>query len=117
MEQIAKTLEEFLGEHELLFPVDGYMLDKMRIPNHTTLRNLEKMYKECKLSSDTYHDKRNAAIAEYNALVVSGHIRDKTPLERRIEVANGHPDNESVQAARRLLEKQGIIWDKNVTET
>lgn len=106
-----------MGERELLFPVDGYMLDKMRIPNHTTLRKLEKMYKECKLSSDEYHAKRNAAIAEYNALVESGQIRDKTPLERRIEAANGHPDNESTQAARRILQKQGIIWDKNVTET
>lgn len=117
MEKIVKSLEDFLGERELLFPVDGYMLDKMRIPNHITLRKLEKMYKECKLSSDKYHAKRDAAIAEYNELVKAGQIRDKTPLERRIEAANGHPDNESTQATRRILQKQGINWEQNLTKT
>jgi hypothetical protein len=33
-------------------------------------------------------------------------------MEMLISTANGHPDNECVIAARRLLEKKGIDWKR-----
>ena len=47
---------------------------------------------------------------EYRMKVAQGEIRPPTRIEKLISTANGHPDNESVLAARRLLEKRGISW-------
>jgi SAM-dependent methyltransferase len=49
---------------------------------------------------------------EYWVKVGQGELRPPTRIEKLIETAQGHPDNESVQAARRLLEKKGISWEK-----
>lgn len=42
---------------------------------------------------------------QYEELVRVGEIRPPTRLERLAAIAKGHPDNPSVQAARRLLAK------------
>ncbi|MBW2559392.1 MAG: hypothetical protein JRE40_00910 [Deltaproteobacteria bacterium] len=55
-------------------------------------------------------EKREALRTEYQARVEAGELRPPTRTEQLIEAANGHPDNESTQAARRLLDKQGIGW-------
>ncbi len=47
---------------------------------------------------------------EYQQKVEKGEIRPPTRIETLINIANGHNDNESVQAARRLLEKRNINW-------
>ena len=44
---------------------------------------------------------------EYAAAVADGRVRPPTRLERLRKTAAGHPDNPSVQAARRLLERAG----------
>jgi hypothetical protein len=48
---------------------------------------------------------------QYDEEVSAGTIRQPTKLEKRVETARGNPDNESVQAARRLLEKEGYDVD------
>lgn len=55
-------------------------------------------------------EKRDKLRKEYNQKVESGEIRPPTRMEKLIATANGVEDNESVQAARRILEKQGIDW-------
>lgn len=35
-------------------------------------------------------------------------------IERSIRAANGHPDNASTRAARRMCEKRGIDWHKGL---
>jgi hypothetical protein len=40
----------------------------------------------------------------------TGELRPPTRLEKLITIANGHPDNESVIAARRILDKNGIKY-------
>lgn len=41
-----------------------------------------------------------------------GGIKEKSSLEIMIQKASyGHPDNESTQAARRVLEKRGISYE------
>lgn len=47
---------------------------------------------------------------EYRRLVEAGELRDKTIIEKTLTRAQGHPDNESVQAARRICEKRGYDW-------
>ena len=49
----------------------------------------------------------------YAAEVEAGTVRPPSRVERLIRTAQGHPDNESVQAARRLLEKKGISWESD----
>lgn len=54
--------------------------------------------------------RRNALRDEYDAAVARGEVRPLSRTERLVQTARGHEDNESVQAARRLLEKQGVEW-------
>ena len=49
---------------------------------------------------------------EYADKVASGEIRPPTRTEKLIQSANGHEDNESTQAARRMLQKSGIDWNQ-----
>ena len=57
-------------------------------------------------------DLREKLRAEYNEKVAKGEIRPPSHMERLISTAKGNPDREDVQAARRLLPKRGISWDK-----
>jgi len=54
--------------------------------------------------------KRERLRNEYREKVEKGEIRPPTRIEKLIDTARGHPDNESTQAARRILEKRGIDW-------
>ncbi len=47
---------------------------------------------------------------EYWEKVNTGELRPPTRFEKLITIANGHPDNESVIAARRILDKNSIKW-------
>ena len=47
---------------------------------------------------------------EYDRLLANGEVRQPKRIERLIKTAKGHPDNSSVQAARRILEKENIVW-------
>ena len=49
--------------------------------------------------------KRDRLRAEYRLLVQRGLYRAPTRIERLQAIAGGHPDNPSVQAARRLIQK------------
>lgn len=57
-------------------------------------------------------DLREKLRAEYNEKVAKGEIRPPSHMEKLISTAQGNPDREDVQAARRLLTKRGISWDK-----
>lgn len=102
--------ETYLGERGLAFIVDDYMLDKMRLPHGETQRQQKRRESESIRSSNEYHKKRQAAIAEYQAAVAKGEIRPLTTIERAIITARGHEDNAATQAARRILAKRGIDW-------
>jgi hypothetical protein len=54
--------------------------------------------------------RRDELRSEYWLKVESGELRPPTRNEKLIAIANGNPDNESVQAARRLLDKRGIPY-------
>lgn len=105
------TESEFMALRGVGDAMSGYTVDKLRGNRALgTYRGRARFDKEVSEAGASYQQAREAARAEYKRLVDSGAIRDKTPLERRLTTAHGHPDNESTQAARRLLEKQGIDW-------
>ncbi len=104
-------LDDYLGQKDVLFSTSGYCLDKLRSNRQIgTQRGHERFKKECANVEREYQKRRLEAIGEYNSLVESGQVRPLTPIERTIRKANGHPDNPSVQAARRMCIKRGIDW-------
>lgn len=104
------SLAEYLGRKVVSSPVSGYMDDKMRIPHGETQRQTERREKEAAHASAEYEKKREAARAEYKALVDSGKVRPPTQVEKRLKVAQGRSENAAVQAARRVLARRGIDW-------
>jgi len=53
---------------------------------------------------------------KYQTLIESGEIRPPSALESLLETCSGHPDNESTQAAQRiLLKRKGIVWREGLT--
>ena len=64
---------------------------------------------------DKLEQKREGLRQEYDQLVEQGAIRPLTPKEQLMATASGHSDNDSVQAARRVLANRYgipmIHWD------
>ena len=104
------SLEEFLGQRGLSSPVDDYMFDKNRLPHGETQRQQSQRQHDAQVSSEAYHANREQAISEYKELVSQGKIVEPSPTDQKIKVAQGRPENDAVQAARRSLEKRGVNW-------
>lgn len=104
------SLDEYMGREGVSSPVSGYMDDKMRIPHGETSRQTERREKEAAHARAEYEKRREAARAEYKALVDSGKVRPPTEMEKRLKVAQGRSENAAVQAARRFLARRGIDW-------
>lgn len=85
-------------------------LDTTRLPHGETERQRKRRIAEGERAAREYAARRNAAIAEYEQRVRAGKFRKPTKTEELQSVARGNPDNESVQAARRLLKKRGLGW-------
>lgn len=102
--------QEFLASKGVGMVVSDYNIDKMRIPHGETARQKKKRIEEAAQAGAEYSAKRQAAREEYKQLVESGKIRKPGKYDELIKTANGNPDNESVQAARRVLKKRGIKW-------
>lgn len=107
---VRMSLDEYLGRQGLSAPISDYMYDKLRLPHGETQRQRARREADANAAADDYAARRQAAIQEYNQKVQAGEITPKSRIERLIETARGHDDNESVQAARRALEKRGIDW-------
>ena len=110
MEPEKISLNDYLGRLGLSSPISDYMDDKLRNPHGLSESQRNQLEKEAKAAADDYHARRNAAIDEYNRMVAEGKIIPPTQIGRLIATANGHPDNEATQAARRSLEKRGYDW-------
>lgn len=108
---VKMSLEEFYAKHGCFFPMSGYVLDKCRFPHGRTLRQQKRDAKQVEKIGKEYTEKREECRDLYKKYVSEGKIIPKTKEEMLIERANGHPDNPSVQAARRMCEKRGIEWN------
>ena len=104
------SLDQFLASRGVAAPISDFMIDKLKIPHGLTARQEQQFHKEAEAARNAYHNKRDAAIEEYERLVAEGKIRKPTIIEEALRKAHGNPDNPSVQAARRVLKKRGIDW-------
>lgn len=116
----AMTEEEYLASKGLGAPMSDYMLDKMRIPHGETARQMAKRKQEAERAMEEHAAQKEAARKEYREKIANGELREPTKEEAEqkridalVKTANGHDDNPSVQAARRVLDKRGIEWKKN----
>ena len=75
---------------------------------------LRRAQKEHERELREWHSNATAARKKYRRLVSEGKLRPPTRIERLLETARGHSDNQSVQAARRILKKRGISWGKGL---
>ena len=108
------TLDEYLGSKGLGSPVSDFMIDKTKLPHGLTQRGKEKLHKEADKAANEYQEKRAAAIKEYKKLVKEGKIVAPTSSEQLNKIAEGHPDNASTQAAKRVLEKRATRMAKKL---
>lgn len=60
-----------------------------------------------------YTEVREMLRKEYRDKLAKGKLRELNTIEKLLKAANGNPDNESTQAARRALQKRGIDWQEN----
>ena len=107
---VKMSLEEFYARNDCAFCVSGDSLDKCRFPHGRTERQRIRDVKRAEIIGEEYMKKRQKTRDLYDKYVLEGKIIPKTKEELMIDRANGHPDNPSVQAARRICEKRGIDW-------
>ena len=124
---VKMDLNQYLAKKGLSFISSDYMLDKMKLPKGETMRQRQQRLKEAERVENDYQNRRSEAIKEYYEKVKAGELIPKTKEEHMLEAAQGHPDNASTQAARRMLVKRGIMseselaekiteWDANVSQ-
>lgn len=119
----AMTETEYLASKGLDSPMTDYMLDKTRIPHGETARQRTKRNQKAEKAMNEHAAQKDAARKEYRDKIAKGELREPTKEETEqkridalIKTANGHEDNPSVQAARRVLEKRGIEWHEQKNE-
>ena len=97
---------EYLALHGVGMPISDYMIDKQKIPHGETESQKNKRLMEADRVAAEYADKRQRIKAEYREKIESGQLIPPTELEELVRKSTGHPDNPSVQAAHRSLEKK-----------
>ena len=107
--QKAMTESQYLASKGLS-DISDFMLDKTKIPHGETARQTAKRLKDTDKALNDHYSKVAEARKEYREKVKSGEIREPSTIERLLDSAKGHEDNEATKAARRALEKRGIDW-------
>ncbi len=108
-EQQVMTEEEYLaskGYGAMGYSEPGLHKSSARVSQNTR----DKQASQVMENAQEYDAKREELRQEYQAKVESGEIRKPTNVEKLLRTAQGHEDNQSVQSARKLLEKRGIDW-------
>jgi len=120
----AKTPADSLPEPPLVISQDDYVDARSksfgepalhRQPRATPKQIAARARAQC-VKDQATAEHRERLRDEYAAKVASGEIRPPTRHERLIATARGHEDNESVQAARRLLARDGVDWRETPVE-
>lgn len=101
------TEDQFLAKKGL-YGMSDVGLDTARIPHGETQRQRDKRIKDENEKSAKFYEEKQKAREEYNAKVESGEIQKPSTVDRLIEEAKGHEDNEQTKAAIRSLEKRAL---------
>lgn len=105
---------QVISEEEYLSQNGGCLMDLGEPALHKNIAYGSVRMRYLKLQSEKDRfllEKREQLRKEYSEKVRNGEIRPPTRIEQLIRTAQGHPDNLSVQAARRILTKKKILWD------
>ena len=121
---VAMSEDEYLASKGLNGNMTDYMLDKLRIPHSETARQQKQREKEAARVRADFDNQKEEARKEYRQKIAKGELREPTKQEAKereiaklIKTANGHEDNPSVQAARRVLAKRGVDWRTDKGDT
>lgn len=106
---IPMNEQEYLDNKGVGSPFGEYQDDKLI--GHMKVLTQESTKKDFWNTSNNYWNKRETARKEYHEMTKEGLVREKSILENTIEKASGNPENASVQAARRMLDKRGITGE------
>ena len=101
-EYIKRILADHPGasvDHSMLSP-----------SGHMSAASERAMKKRMESAFADYNRRAVEVGAEYDRKLADGDVRAPTNNEGMIASANGHPDLESTQAARRVCAKRGIDW-------
>lgn len=108
---VMQSEDDYLGSLGLRAPMSDYLDDKWRVPHGMTASQEKKYIQDAQKAAQEYQEKRQQAKQRYQELVSQGKIVPPTRLHELVRTAAGHPDNASVQAARRsLLKRYGITY-------
>lgn len=108
-EQQVMTEEEYLSSKG--YGAMGYSEPGLHKSSaRTSQKTRDKQASQVMENAEEYDAKREELRQEYQEKLKSGEIRKPTNVEKLLRTAQGHEDNQSVQSARKLLEKRGIDW-------
>lgn len=105
----GKQAAKVMSEAEYIGPrqgIDPALHGRARGPggSRSAYKSQEKELKKEAVKAEKADESRDKLRAEYQEKVAAGEIRTPTRRERLEKIASGHPDNPSVQAARRSLD-------------
>jgi len=98
--------DDYFGRHSTVSPALHAHLRAQANMSGAAIRRADVQYAK---DVDAYYDERDRLREEFEARLAAGAIRLYTRRERLERTAAGHPDNPSVQAARRLLTKLDAV--------
>lgn len=78
-----------------------------------TSKQQDKIVESQAKKDEVYAKHREILRKKYRDKLNKGELREPNTIEKLLKTANGNPDNESTQAARRSLQKRGIDWQEN----
>ncbi len=94
---------------------DQFVIDKAGVIPHAVFadgqcrnmssRALRAAQRRHEAALSTWHTKATKAREEYKRMVAANKISPPSTLENLRQIADGHPDKPSVQAARRILKR------------
>lgn len=104
--RIKIRLEDWFSLNGCLAPVSDWSLDKSKFPNGISVKDHAKLISEGYKKCVSYCEKRSKVKDRYDELVSEGVFEPLTKLEQNICRCAGNPENEYVQASRRMLWKK-----------
>lgn len=110
MDVPVMTEEEYLASKG--FPFSGIGEVALHKGKQKSEKQQDKVVELQSRKDKEYTIERERLREEYRDKVANGEIREPSTVDNLIKAANGHPDLESTQAARRALEKRGIDWEE-----
>lgn len=107
----AMTEEEYIASEGYGFSGIGDVA--LHKGKQRTSKQQDKIVESQAKKDEDYAKHREILRKKYRDKLSKGELREPSTIEKLLKTANGNPDNESTQAARRTLQKRGIDWQEN----